>query len=261
MISRFRYAFNYFRYLLFAKHKKGHGIHSPFMFNLIKKVFNNKTVDKDLEKIFTLHNQLIQSKELITFDEIGAGSIYRPSGKKTIGRLVKRSSINKKYGKLLYDLMCYFKCKNVLELGTSVGISTAYMAQQSENIISIEGIKAKAEIAQKIATQLNQHTEFIVGNFDQVLESVLNSFEKLDFVFFDGNHRKESTLKYFKLCLEKVHNDTIFVFDDIHWSVEMEEAWNEINKNKKVKVSVDLFQMGLIFFKKELSYEQYVIKF
>ena len=261
MISRFRYTFNYFKYLLFAKHKKGHGIHSPFMYNLITKVFNNKTVDNDLEKIFATHNKLIKSKELITYDEIGAGSRYKPSGRQAIGKVVKRSSVNKKYGKLLYDLICYFKSEDVLELGTSVGISTAYMAQQSKKIISIEGIKAKAEIAQKIATQLNQPTEFIIGDFDQVLESVLKSYEKLDFVFFDGNHRKESTLKYFKLCLEKVHNETIFVFDDIHWSVEMEEAWNEIKKNEKIKVSVDLFQMGLIFFKKELSYEHYVIKF
>ena len=71
----------------------------------------------------------------------------------------------------------------------------------------------------------------------------------------------KNTLEYFNLCLKKIHNETVFVFDDIHWSEEMEEAWNEIKNHSKVRVSVDLFRMGLIFFRKELSYENYVIKF
>lgn len=261
MITRFRYSFKYLYYLLFAKHKKGHGIHSPFMFNLIKKVFNNKAVDKGLQEIFTIHDQYKKSNDVIIYDEIGAGSVYKPSKQEKIGRIIKRSSVSKKYGKLLYDLIQTFQCEDILELGTSVGISTAYIAQNAKKIKSIEGIKSKSDIGQKISVQLNQKTEFIIGNFDQILDDILIFYTKLDFVFFDGNHQKESTLKYFYTCLEKIHNDSIFVFDDIHWSAEMEEAWNEIKNNEKVRVSVDLFRMGLIFFKKELSYEQYVIKF
>ena len=102
---------------------------------------------------------------------------------------------------------------------------------------------------------------FILGDFNTILNDVVNSFDKLDLVFFDGNHTKESTLNYFNICLQKAHNNTIFIFDDIHWSREMEKAWNEIKKNKKVRLCIDIFRMGLIFFKKELSYEKYVIKF
>jgi len=263
MISQLKYALKYFKYLLFAKHKKGHGIHSPFMFELITKVFTNKPIEDDLQKVFDIHDRLKKSTELLEFNEIGAGSLYKRKKKQSLNKIIKRSSVNKKYGKLLFNLIKYFEPKEILEIGTSVGISTAYIAQASKNsnFKSIEGIKAKTRIAEKVAQELDQNTEFIIGDFDDIIDDITKSFEQLDFVFFDGNHKKQNTLKYFNTCLQKVHNNSIFIFDDIHWSTEMEEAWDEIKRNQTVKVSVDLFRMGLIFFKQELSYQQYVIKF
>ena len=119
----------------------------------------------------------------------------------------------------------------------------------------------KINVAKEIRSELNQNTKFIVANLNDNLESILKEFEKLDFVYFDANHTKENTLKYFNLCINKSHNDSVFVFDDIHWSKGMEEAWAEIKNNKNVRLSVDLYRMGLIFFRKELSKEHYVIKF
>ncbi len=263
MISHLKYSLKYLKYYLFSKHKKGHSIHSPFMFKLIIKVFNNDTINNDLQKVIEKHKELRKSKDTIEYDEIGAGSKYKKHKKEELGKIIKRSSISKKYGKLLFNLIQYFESKDILELGTSVGISTSYMAMASKelNIKSIEGVTSKTEIAKDLANQLNQNTEFIIGDFDDSLSEVLKNYDKLDFVFFDGNHKKVSTLSYFYKCLQKTHNNSVFVFDDIHWSTEMESAWNEIINNKAVKVSVDLFRMGIIFFKQELSYEKYVVKY
>ena len=264
MISRFIYAKKYIIYRLFAKHKKGHGIHSPFLFNLIKNVFNNTNDDKDLQKAFDIYDKYRKSTEVLNYTEIGAGSTYKSKNGLSVEQIIKRSSINKKYGKLIYDLVQYFDCKDILELGTSVGISTLYIAQAAKKskFTTIEGVSEKIEIARKITGECNhKQINFVCGDFDEILSSVLNNFDKLDFVFFDGNHKKQSTINYFNTCLDKIHNETVFVFDDIHWSKEMEEAWNEIKNHDKVRVSVDLLRMGLIFFRKELSYEQYVIKF
>ena len=263
MNHRLRYALNFIKYWLFAKHRKGHGIHSPFLFELIIKVLNNKKPDDDLKNVLEIYTKYKNSKKLLTYNEIGAGTSYRKSKKLSIGEITKTSSVNKKYGSLLFRLIKYFYCEDILELGTSIGISTTFIAQANtkSNFISIEGVTEKINVAKEIRSELNQNTKFIVANLNDNLESILKEFEKLDFVYFDANHTKENTLKYFNLCINKSHNDSVFVFDDIHWSKGMEEAWAEIKNNKNVRLSVDLYRMGLIFFRKELSKEHYVIKF
>ena len=263
MNYRLIYIIKYFKYYLFSKHKKGHGIHSPFIFKLIIDVFRNNNKDHRMNEVFDVYERYKKSNEVLEFKELGAGTSYKILKNISIKQITKRSSLNKKYGKLIYDIIKYYKPKNILEIGSSVGISAAYIAQAAPNanFKSIEGVNEKIKVAKQIAKELNQNTEFICGNFDTVLNSVLEKYEKLDFVFFDGNHTKESTLQYYNMCLGKINNETIFIFDDIHWSKEMEEAWTEIKNNSKVRVSIDLFRMGLIFFKKELSYESYVVKF
>lgn len=263
MNYRFIHALKYIKYWLFAKHKKGHGIHSPFVYDLIKNVFNKKVLSNDLSKITNIHSKYKKFDEILNFTEIGAGSGYRKSRKTSVGQIIKRSSINHKYGSLLYNLIQYFNPKEILELGTSVGISTAYIAGAAPDskFISIEGVEAKIKIAKEITSELKQHTKFIQGDFDLILKSVIEKYDHLDLVFFDGNHNKNCTIEYFEICLTKIHNDSIFLFDDIHWSTEMEDAWEFIKNHSKVKVSIDLFRAGLIFFRKELSKQHYIIKF
>ncbi len=263
MNQRLRYSIKYIKYQLFAKHEKGHGIHSPFMFNLITQVFNNKIPDKGLKKVFLEYDKIKRCDRVLICAEIGAGTSYNKQNKLTVNKIVKRSSINKKYGQLLYNLVRYFNPTQILELGTSVGVSTAFISQASPNATfkTIEGVPQKIEIAKQIASELQTNAEFVKGNFDTVLNTVLDKFQNLDFVFFDGNHTRQATIDYFNQCVAKVQNDSIFVFDDIHWSEEMEEAWEDIKSHEKVTLSVDLFRLGLIFFKKELSNQHYVIKF
>lgn len=263
ILQRLRYASKFIIYRLFAKHRKGHGIHSPFIFKLIIEVFNKKTTDTELEAVYKIYDRYIKTKQVLNFKEMGAGSCYKTIHNAKVGSIIRSSSVNKKYGRLLYHLVSYFECEKMLELGTSVGISAAFISQANSNahFTSIEGIPEKTEIAKEIANKLHQNTQFVTGDFNQELDAVLSNYPEIDFVYFDGNHTKKATLHYFHSCLEKSHSKSIFIFDDIHWSKEMEEAWAMIKENHRVRVSVDLFRFGLIFFKKELSKEQYVIKF
>jgi len=150
-----------------------------------------------------------------------------------------------------------------LELGTSLGVTTAYLASVNSNIkcVSLEGSTEIANIARDNIDYLGiTNIKIIEGNIDETLDIALSEFETLDFVFFDANHKKEPTLKYFNKCLELINENSIFVFDDIYWSKEMEQAWKEIKKNKNVTSTIDLFEMGIVFFKKYLPNSNYKMK-
>ncbi|MFP4023275.1 MAG: O-methyltransferase [Thiohalospira sp.] len=277
MFSSFKFALNFLKYWIFAKHAKGHGIHSPFIFDLITNVFNNKKVNDDLKQIYHLHKKYMHSTEPLIFDEMGAGSHKKAITNlkstnnrdsqiisTTIGKNIRNSSVSKKYGGLIYRLVKYFNPENILEIGTSLGISTMYIAKGApkSTIITIEGVKVKIQIAQELTKVLKiNNINFLNGNFNTVLPEVLKKINTLDFVFFDGNHNQQATLKYFDICLAKAHNNSVFVFDDIHWSADMEKAWDKIKKHKKVSVSIDLFRMGIIFFRKEITKGHYKVKF
>jgi len=264
MISRINYAVKNIKYLIFAGHKKGHGIHSPFLYNLVKGVFNKKDINPELQKVLEFYKTINASDELVEFENSGAGSAYGIKKSLTLSQIIHRSGISIKYGKLLFNLVNHFKPETILELGTSVGISSAFIgsAAKEARFITIDASETKLNKAKELSENLGlKNIRFVKGDFDEVLESVLLNTSKLDFVFIDGNHKKEPTLKYFEQCLNKSHNNSVFIFDDIHWSDDMEKAWDEIKRNPKVRVSIDIFRMGIIFFCTELSYQHYVIKF
>ena len=170
-----------------------------------------------------------------------------------------------KYGQFLFRLAYHFKPNTILELGTSLGITTSYLAfaNQNSKVITIEGCTNISSEAKNCFQSLGlNNIETVVGNFDSVLSSRLKTQDsRFDFVFFDGNHKKKPTLNYFNQCLSHATNDSVFIFDDIHWSDEMEEAWEEIKSHPKVIVTIDLFFLGLVFFRKEQAKENFVLRF
>jgi predicted O-methyltransferase YrrM len=127
----------------------------------------------------------------------------------------------------------------------------------------MEGSKEIADFAKQDFQKLKlKNIELVEGNFDNTLSSVVHGLSTVDFAFIDGNHRKEPTIKYFQQLLAKTNNDSILVFDDIHWSSEMEAAWQTIRKNAAVTCSIDLFFIGIVFFRKEFKEKQhFVIRF
>jgi predicted O-methyltransferase YrrM len=171
----------------------------------------------------------------------------------------------KKFAQLMFRIARYYKAHRILELGTSLGITSSYLASSLEDarLDTMEGAPAIAAIAKKNFESLGlKNTNLHVGNFDETLPPLLNELKQIDLAFIDGNHRREPTVRYFRQLLPVCHNDTILIFDDIHWSEEMEQAWEEIKKDGSVKLTIDLFFIGLVFFKKEFKVKQdFAIRF
>lgn len=255
---------SFFNYKLNAKNL--HHLHSPFTYSLTKDVIYNKQQFAAYEQVSALRRQLQQNNSVIEVHDFGAGAGNQKYTERlrSIASLLKNNSIRPKYGELLYRLADHFKPNYILELGTSLGISTAYQALAAPNatFITAEGCAGIAEKANDNFQKLKlKNIKIEIGNFDLLLEPILKGLPQIDFAFIDGNHRKDPTIRYFECCRQKSHNDTVLIFDDIHWSTEMSEAWDFIMKHESVTLSLDLFQVGIVFFKKELSKENFVIQY
>ena len=260
----FQFILKFVKYKLTAKHKHGHGIHSPFVYTLLREAIEGKEKSVKFAKIEAIRKKLLRNSKIIKVEDLGAGSKVSKTNKRKVSTIAKNALTKKKYAHLLFRLVKYFKPKTILEFGTSLGTTTMYLAcaDENTNIISMEGSEGITELAKKNFSKLNFNNISVkTGNFDKILPEIVEDSMNLDFVFFDGNHQKEPTLRYFEACLSKKTNDSVFIFDDIHWSIGMESAWEEIKKHKEVTVTIDLFFFGLVFFRKEMSEQNYVIKF
>lgn len=261
-MNRTRFLLDYIRYYFVSTNE--HGVHSPFVYNLVTTVIYSKRSFPFYKEIDKARKELLRDRKEITITDLGAGSQVNNSRKRKISDIAKHSSRPAKYGRLLARLVAHFQPSTILELGTSLGISTLYLAsaKRDAQVITIEGCPQTASIAQQQFDKMKLHNiELMQGSFDDVLSKALQKIGKIDFVFFDGNHRKEPTLKYFEEALAFAHNDSVFIFDDIHWSEEMEEAWEAIKAHPKVTVTIDLFMMGIVFFRREQREEHFVIRF
>jgi predicted O-methyltransferase YrrM len=212
-----------------------------------------------------LRNQLLNDSTLLEVEDFGAGSVIDKKGERSISSIMKNAAKPKKFGQLLFRMVKYHQPLLVLELGTSLGITTSYLslAKPNARLITMEGSKEISEVAKTNFQNLGlKSIELVEGNFDNTLSSVVHGLSAVDFAFIDGNHRKEPTERYFKELLAKTNNDSIIVFDDIHWSKEMEAAWDTIKKDATVTCSIDLFFIGIVFFRKEFKEKQdFVIRF
>ena len=262
MYSTLQLTIKYFKYYFAASNSKGHGMHSPFIFEFITKVLNDKTNYPAYQHVEELRKQLSKDQAIIMVEDFGAGSAIDKTNRRTIASIVKNAAKPAKYGKLLHRMVKYYQPHNVLELGTSLGITTCYLAmgQPGANLITMEGATAIAAAARQNFKNLElNNIEVVTGNFDQTLSSVVSKLSSIDFVFIDGNHRREPTEKYFGQLLKSTHNDSILVFDDIHWSRDMEQAWETIKKHPAVRCTVDLFFIGIVLFRQEFKEKQHFL--
>jgi predicted O-methyltransferase YrrM len=254
----------YLQYQLCAKHRKGYGIHSPFLWQLIRLVLNTRGNFHAYYTVRKVKRQLNKNKQIISITDMGAGGKYKARKTVKLNKLAAQSSLSQKYGELLFRLVNYFQPEIILELGTSLGISSLYMAlaRKEAKLFTIEACSERLKVAKKMHAQAGlKNITHINRNFDDALFELLKELPKLDFVFFDGNHQKDATLAYFEACKSKAHKDSIFIFDDIHWSKSMHDAWKIIKKDKAVSLTVNLFQIGIVFFKKELSKQNFDIRY
>lgn len=255
----------YFRYL--ARARDEHSLHSPFLFALYTQVIR---VDNRREVVFDpikgLTRKLRQSRQQITITDFGAGSKVNASQQRAIGDIARHSIKPARFGRLLFRLIRRFQAKTIIDLGTSLGITTAYIAEAAKvydgHVSTFEGCPQTAAVAARNFGQLAMtNVDIVVGNIDDTLPEKVATSKPIDLVFFDANHRYEPTVRYFETCLTNIHNDTVFVFDDIHWSAEMEQAWDYIKAHPTVTVTVDLFWVGLVFFRKEQPRQDFILRF
>lgn len=247
----------------FTAHTK-QDIHSPFVFELVTKVMNQKKKVQAFDEIEKIRKDLLNDKREINVTDFGTAFGGPETYKRSISETTKYSAKPKKYAQLLYRVVNYYQPKTIIELGTSFGISTLHFAagNPSAKIITLEGCHETSKVAKEVFQKSGYHNiEIITGDFKNTLDDALSKIEKPDLIFFDGNHQKESTLNYFKKCLTNSHDRSIFIFDDINWSNEMREAWNEIKQNAKVSVTVDLFTLGIVFFNPDLTKQNFTVRF
>jgi predicted O-methyltransferase YrrM len=260
MYSKWQLAVKYLKYYLTASNGKGHGMHSPFLFHFISKVLNDKNEYPAYSKVEELRKKLLLDNTELTIEDFGAGSSINKSNKRIVASIAKNAVKPKKFGQLLFRMVREYQPATILELGTSLGLTTSYLslAKSEANVTTMEGAKEVAEIAAKNFNNLDLHNiNLINANFDQSLSGVINGLSSVDFVFIDGNHRQEPTERYFAELLTKINNDTIIIFDDIHWSKGMEAAWQTIKGHPEVRCTVDLFFIGIVLFRKEFKAKQH----
>ncbi|WP_394340996.1 O-methyltransferase [Pedobacter yulinensis] len=257
-----QFVLDYLRHRLTAKSR--HGTHSPFVYKLADEVIYNFEATQDAQIIEKQRKKLLNDDRYITVTDLGAGSHLDKDNRKQIRTIAKNALKKPALAQLLYRLARYNAPGSLIELGTCLGITTAYFAKACPDaaITTIEGCPQTAAVAQENLNAVGcGNVQLLTGNFDHIFPELLKSTERLDFVYIDGNHRKDATLAYFNMCLPKVHEHSLLIFDDIYWSQGMKEAWQEIKNHPAVTVTVDLFWIGLVFFKKGQAKEHFKLKY
>ncbi len=260
MYSAAQLAKKYTRHWLSASNSKGHGVHSPFLFHFIKFIKNDTQRYGCYQPIELLRRQLLQDKSFIEVEDFGAGSSVIKSNRRRVDKMAASSLKPRRFAQLLFRMVQYYRPQTIVELGTSFGITSAYLASgnPAARLYTMEGAPAIAAIAGYHFEHLGlKNIDLIEGDFTQTLPELLSQIPPIDFAFIDGNHRRQPTLDYFEQLLRKSTPASILVFDDIHWSAEMEEAWDIIKMHPSVTLSIDLFFIGIIFLSKDFTIKQH----
>ncbi len=252
---------SYIKFLWNSKNE--HGVHSPFVFDLITNCFYDSKKFSEYSILKNYRNSLLQNKNTIEVTDFGAGSRVFKSNTRAINQIARNAGISKKRAELLFRITNYFQPESILEIGTSLGLATSALSlgNVKSKITTLEGCPNTLHVAQK------QFEEFGFNNitsinteFSSYLKNYQIAISNYQLIYFDGNHSKEATLEYFELLLPTINNETVWIFDDIHWSKGMEAAWEIIKSHPNVTVSIDTFQWGLVFFRTEQPKEHFVIR-
>ncbi len=245
------------------KSKNEHAVHSPFVFSLITKCFYDRKSKPEYSILKNYRNLLLENKNQIEVTDFGAGSKVFKSNTREISKIAKTAGISPKRAKLLFRVVNYFQPDAILEIGTSLGLATSALALGNPKAVvtTLEGCPETANQCQLQLQKFNINTiKSIVTEFSTYFKTINNQPETINLIYFDGNHSKKATLNYFESLLPTITNDCVWIFDDIHWSKEMEEAWASIKNHPKVKVTIDTFQWGFVFFRKEQEKEHFIIR-
>lgn len=247
------------KHFFLSKYWRGHRVHSPFSYDLIRHVITTRQKDIALRtRLRNYRQRLLESNETIFVEDFGTGQ----SSSRRIANIARAAAITEKYGLLLSRLVKHYKPNTVIEIGTSLGISTVYMASACADtrVITIEGSEQLANLARRnFKAEGLENVEVLCGRFDDVLPQLIDNYG-VSLVFVDGNHTREATLRYFECCCAKAQHGSIVVFDDIYWSKEMTDAWQQICADPRVQVTIDIFRQGIVCFRSNCPKQHYRLR-
>jgi predicted O-methyltransferase YrrM len=230
---------------------------------LVTKCFYDKKNYPEFSILKNYRNSLLENKDTIEVNDFGVGSRVFKSNTRAINQIAKNAGISSKRAQLLFKIIHYFQPESILEIGTSLGIATSAMSLGNKNskIITLEGCANTISVAKSQCQLQNlNNIEFIISEFSSYLTTQNLQPRTYKLIYFDGNHSKKATLDYFEFLLPTITNDSVWIFDDIHWSENMEDAWEIIKKHPKVTVTIDTYQWGIVFFRREQKKEHFVIR-
>ena len=273
----------FIRHFLTAWNTSGEAIHSPYLFRLVRFVLRDENAYYCFRDIERRRELLLACED--SLDVVDYGSAGSPEGlhvQRRVCDIAKNHLESARVGQMLFRIVNFLheeekRPLQILELGTSLGITTAYLASvDSRNkVVTMEGSEAVLRVAQGVWKMLKlENIEWIQGNIDDTLYniySVQNSDvrvqrsdvriqnsefrcqsseakgEKIDLAYVDANHTYEATMRYADFLLNRLTEKGILVLDDIHYSEQMERAWSELKADPRVTTSMDLYHVGLLF--------------
>lgn len=210
-----------------------------------------------------LRKKCLDSKEVITLQDFGAGSSLMKSPARKMGKIARYSNSGPKKSRLLSRIASIRSPGNILELGTGLGFQTMYLAgaNPTATIWTMEGdpTLAKMAVAHFSKAGCGDKVNLLQGEIGQLLPRFIEECPLLDFVFLDANHQKEATLAYYYLILKKCGPNSIIVVDDIHWSEGMDLAWEEIVNHPDATMTIDLYSCGVVFFDPSFTKQHWVL--
>ena len=248
------------QYILRAHYRKGHWVHSPFTFHTLNYVIFERTPYYSFNIIESLRQQLLHDNTTLTLQPLGTSQAKTT----TIARELKNSTKSPRQAQLLQRLCASNQSHYIIELGTNLGLSTAYLASNNSNsqVYTLEGQPQLCQIAQQNFKQLHlNNIQIIEGNINNTHPTLIQQIPQIDLLFIDANHQYQATINYYKLAKSKVHKNTIIIFDDIHWSEGMQQAWNEIRQDPDIRLAIDIFHMGIVWFNTDIPKQHYIVAF
>lgn len=254
-MQRIAFYFGYFFRFLSYYFRAGtrYDVHSPFVADFVQEVLEDRRWYYPFSDIEHLRQELKRNRTQLSVTDHGAGSQAAPGrAVRTVAGLARHAALGPAAGRRLFRLVRRYRPGAILELGTSLGLGALYLSAPSSTtpVRTIEGCPATAARAREHFDRFHRsNIELLVGSFDDCLSAALKPVERLDLLYLDGDHRRSATLRYVERCLDKAGPDSIFVIADIYWSAEMKAAWEVLRHHPRVRLSIDLFDMGLLFFR------------
>jgi predicted O-methyltransferase YrrM len=240
-----------------------HSLHSPFFFKFYTEVLKGELPTTIIDYLESQRRKLLSDERTLTVEDLGSGSTHFMNNERSVSSIAKTSVNPRKYSSLYSRIISVYNYKNIVELGTSLGLNTLYLGVSPiSRVITFEGSDSIADLAEELFKSNDaDNIKIVRGNIDSTLPTALSAIDTVDFAFIDANHRYAPTLRYFDVLAARVNAEGIIALDDIHSSPEMEDAWNVIIQDDRVYATADLFRCGLVFFNPSLNKQHVVLRF